>query len=101
MGQHDTGHKSSSNLWKQSNDPDTTREHKARLVIHAQALTMKRPVVRYNRYTRYLFSLAVRYDLDIQQVDAVTTFLYGDLSGKIYMLQPPSFLFGNNVCLSN
>lgn len=48
------------------------------------------PVVRYSTI-RFLFSLAAQLDLDIDQMDAVTAFLQGDLNENIYMLQPEGF----------
>lgn len=48
------------------------------------------PVVRYSTI-RFLLSLAAQYDLDIDQMDAVTAFLQGDLPDLIYMLQPEGF----------
>lgn len=49
------------------------------------------PVVRYASI-RYLMALSVKYDLDIDQMDAVTAFLQGELNSEvIYMCQPPGF----------
>ncbi|XP_055522420.1 zinc finger protein 208-like [Wyeomyia smithii] len=45
------------------------------------------PVVRCSSL-RYLFALAIRHDLVIGQMDAVTAFLQGDLDEEIYMEQP-------------
>lgn len=39
---------------------------------------------------RYLFVLAVKYHLDIWQMDAVSAFLQGDIE-EIYMMQPPMY----------
>ena len=40
---------------------------------------------------RLLFALAAHYDLDIQQTDVDSTFLYADLQEDIYMKQPEGF----------
>lgn len=48
------------------------------------------PVVRHSSL-RYLFALAVQYDLVIEQMDAITAFLQGDLNEEIYVEQPCSF----------
>lgn len=55
------------------------------------------PVVRYNSI-RYLMSMAVQYDLDIDQMDAVCAFLQGEVDETIYMDQPPGFVNGSKVC---
>lgn len=56
------------------------------------------PLLRYTS-VRFLLAVAVRYDLDIDQMDAVTAFLQGDLSEEIYMQQPEGFSNGSNeVC---
>ncbi|XP_055543801.1 E3 SUMO-protein ligase ZBED1-like [Wyeomyia smithii] len=52
------------------------------------------PVVRYTSL-RYLFALAIRHDLVIDQMDALTVFLQGDLDEEIYMEQPPCFTDDN------
>lgn len=82
-----------------------TVRHKARLVI--KGCTQRHgidyaetyaPVVRYTSI-RYLLSIAVRYDLEIDQMDAVTAFLQGELNETIYMLQPECFSDGTSkVC---
>lgn len=46
-----------------------------------------------------LLALAAKYDLDIDQMDAVTAFLHGKLDEEIYMTQPELFSDGTNkVC---
>lgn len=79
--------------------------YKARLVVKGYA--QKRgidydeiysPVVRYTS-VRYLIALAARYDLEIEQMDAITAFLQGDLENEIYMVQPESYEEGTKVCL--
>jgi len=52
------------------------------------------PVVRHASL-RLLFSLAVKYDLDIDHMDAVSAFLQGELSEKIYVTQPEGFEIKN------
>ena len=58
------------------------------------------PVLRYSSL-RYLFGLAAKYDLDIDQMDVVTAFLHGELDEEeIYMEQPEMFYNGRNgICL--
>lgn len=58
------------------------------------------PVVRHTSI-RYLLALAVKYNLFIVQMDAVTAFLQGDIDTEIYMLQPPSYEYGEEVCKLN
>lgn len=48
------------------------------------------PVVRHSSL-RYLFALAARHNLLVDQMDAVTAFLQSDLDEEIYMEQPPCF----------
>lgn len=48
------------------------------------------PVVRYSSI-RFLMALAVKYELNIEQMDAVTAFLQGDVEETIYMSQPEIF----------
>lgn len=71
--------------------------HKARLVIKGYSQRKGvdyeetySPVVRHSSL-RYLFATAARLNLDIDQMDAVTAFLQGELSEEIYMEQPPYF----------
>lgn len=79
--------------------------HKARLVAKGcsqrQGIDYKEtfsPVVRYSSI-RFLISLAAKYDLDIDQMDAVTAFLQGDIDETIYMEQPEGFNDGSGrVC---
>lgn len=48
------------------------------------------PVVRYSSI-RYLLALAVKFGLNVTQMDVETAFLHGDLDEEIYMLQPEGF----------
>lgn len=48
------------------------------------------PVVRYAS-VRYLLAIAVKFDLNIHQLDAVTAFLNGKLKETVYMEQPKGF----------
>lgn len=48
------------------------------------------PVVRYTSI-RYLVAFAAKLQPNIDQMDAVTAFLQGDLSEEIYMEQPDGF----------
>lgn len=79
--------------------------HKARLV--AKGCSQKygidyketySPVVRYSSI-RYLIALAVKLGLKIDQMDAVTAFLQGELFEEIYMEQPEGYIENSNkVC---
>lgn len=78
--------------------------HKARLVIKGFSQSKGidydetfSPVVRYSS-VRFLMAMAAKYDLDIQQMDAVTAFLQGDVEEEIYMTQPKEFATGDQVC---
>lgn len=81
-------------------------QHKARLVVKGCAQRKGidyeetfSPVVRYASI-RYLVAMAAKFNLTIDQMDAVTAFLQGDLSDEIYMVQPNSFEDGSEkVCL--
>lgn len=79
--------------------------YKARLVIKGYAQIKGRdyeeifsPVVRYPTI-RYLFALAARHDLQIDQMDAVSAFLQGEIDKDIYMQQPEEYRQGTQVCL--
>lgn len=82
-------------------------KYKARLVIKGCAQRkgidyeeVYSPVIRYTSL-RYLLALATKYDLDMDQMDAVSAFLQGDVEEEIYMVQPPMYENGNDtdVCL--
>lgn len=49
------------------------------------------PVVRHTSI-RILLSLVVQFDLELEQMDVTTTFLYGNLEDDLYMAQPPGFV---------
>lgn len=56
------------------------------------------PVVRYTSI-RFLIALAVKHNLNIDQMDAITAFLQGDLTEEIYLEQPEEFNDGTKkVC---
>lgn len=56
------------------------------------------PVVRYSTI-RILIALAIKKGLKIDQMDAITAFLQGDLSDEIYIEQPEGFKDGSKqVC---
>lgn len=81
---------------KRDNDGDIVR-HKARLVAVgcAQRYGMDynetfSPVVRYSSI-RFLVALAVKNYLKIDQMDAISAFLQGDLNEEIYLVQPENF----------
>lgn len=86
------------------NENGETVKFKARLVIKGCS---QRPGIDYTEVfspvvrlasLRYLFALAVKYDLDICQMDAVSAFLQGDIEEEIYMKQPPLYESGEKVC---
>jgi hypothetical protein len=41
---------------------------------------------------RFILSIAVAFDLEVEQMDVKTTFLHGDLEEEIYMKQPYRFV---------
>jgi hypothetical protein len=41
---------------------------------------------------RFLLSIVVTFDLEVEQMDGKTTFLHGDLEEEMYMKQPKEFL---------
>lgn len=45
---------------------------------------------------RFLLSLAVAFDLEIEQVDIKLTFMHGDLDEEIYMNQAKGFMIKGN-----
>lgn len=57
------------------------------------------PVVRYSTI-RYLLALAVKHDLDVEQMDAVTAFLQGELSDEVIYMELPRGFAGTSkqVC---
>lgn len=95
-------------VFKTKRDGDGAIERrKARLVIKGFAQREGidydetfSPVVRYNSL-RYLLSLAVEFDLDIEQLDAVSAFLQGDVDEEIFMVQPKEFAQNSKVCRLN
>jgi hypothetical protein len=40
---------------------------------------------------KLLFALAAAYDLEIEQIDVKTAFLYGEIDADIYIEQPEGF----------
>lgn len=57
------------------------------------------PVVRYSSI-RLLMALAVKKNLNIEQMDVVTAFLHGEVDETIYMKQPEGYADGSDrVCL--
>lgn len=78
--------------------------YKARLVIKGFAQRKfidfdetYSPVIRYTSL-RYLLALAAQHDLDIDQMDAVSAFLQGEVDEEIFMVQPKEYAHGNKVC---
>lgn len=94
------GRKALKTMWvfKTKLDSDgNIQTHKARLVAKGCAqisgldYTEKfSPVIRYNSI-RFLVALAARQRFRIEQMDAVTAFLQGELSDEIYIQQPENF----------
>jgi hypothetical protein len=41
---------------------------------------------------RFILSIVVSFDLEVEQMDVKTTFLHGDLEEEIYMKQPEGFV---------
>lgn len=88
-----------------SNDPP---RYKARLV--AKGFTQKEgvdykeifsPVVKF-KTIRIMLALVVQHDLELEQLDVTTAFLYGELDEDIIMAQPEGFVdkkFPDKVCL--
>ena len=59
------------------------------------------PVVKHTSI-RMLLAIIVQFDLELEQMDVKTLFLYGELEEKIYMKQPESYILKgkeNKVCL--
>lgn len=85
-------------VFKVKRDGDgNIQRHKARLVEKGYSQVKGidydetySPVARYSSI-RFLLAMAVKYDLAIHQMDAVTAFLQGELSEEIYMRQPICF----------
>lgn len=86
-------------VFKRKLDPATrlTSRFKARLV--AQGFSQRpgidynetyAPVVSYSTL-RILFALSAIEDLELEQMDVKTAFLYGDLEEEVYMRQPPGY----------
>lgn len=92
---------------KRNNDGNIVR-HKARLVIKGCAQRKGvdfeetyAPVVRYNSI-RFLLAISAQMNLQIDQMDAVSAFLQGELNETIFMLQPEGFTNGSaQVCQLN
>ena len=50
----------------------------------------------------YKFAIAAALDLELEQMDVKTAFLYGDIDGEVYVEQPPEFDDGTGlVCKLN
>lgn len=94
-------------VFKVKSDCDNNVHYKARLVVKGcsqrKGIDYEEtysPVVRYSSI-RFLMSLAAEYKLEIDQMDAVSAFLQGDLEEEIYMVQPEGFNNGSKVCKLN
>ena len=84
-------------VFKIKHEADGTIRYKARMVV--RGFTQMKgidyqetysPVVRYSSI-RYLITLAVKFDLHIHQMDAMSGFLQGDLDEEIYVDKPKGF----------
>jgi len=95
-------------VYKMKTDADgEVAKYKARLVIKGfkqkkgtEYSEIFAPVVRHTSI-RYLFAMAVKENLYIDQMDAVTAFLQGDIDAEIYMNQPPGYEHGHEICRLN
>lgn len=95
-------------IFKIKRDADgNVSRYKARLVVKGCAQRKGidfeetfSPVVRYSSI-RYLIALAAKFNLEIEQMDAVTAFLQSELDDEVYIVQPKSFRQGNKVCRLN
>lgn len=83
--------------WAKTDARGTIQHHKARYV--AQGFTQRlrvdftettSPVVALTSL-RALLAIAAKWDMDIKQLNANSTFLYGDLKKEIYLEQPKGF----------
>lgn len=88
-----------------TNEKGETARYKARLVIKGFAQRkgtdydeVYSPVVRYTS-VRFLIALAAKYNMDIDQMDAISAFLQGDIDTEIFMCQPEGYSEGTKVCL--
>ena len=50
---------------------------------------------------RFIFAVAAYYDLDIDQLDVKTAFLYGIIDQLIYVEMPKGYEVSNDVCKLN
>lgn len=102
------GRKAIANKWvfkRKLDENGNIDRYKARLVV--KGCSQKEgidyfetfsPVVRYSSI-RFLIAIAAKYDLDIDQMDAVTAFLQGELKEEVYMRQPTGLEDGTErVC---
>lgn len=87
-----------------TNEAGQVVRFKARLVIKGFAQRkgidyeeIYSPVVRYATI-RLLVSLAAKHNMDIEQMDAVSAFLQGEIDADIYMAQPEMYMQGSKVC---
>ncbi|KAK9738419.1 Reverse transcriptase (RNA-dependent DNA polymerase) [Popillia japonica] len=76
---------------------DGSTRYKARLVVKGCAQRKGlgyeetyTPVMKYDTL-RYLLAIAVQEDMEIEQMDAVSAFLQGDLKETIFMEQPENY----------
>ena len=52
------------------------------------------------KFIRVLLAIATHYDYEIWKINVKTTFLSGNLSKEVYMIQPEGFIYenGSKVC---
>lgn len=105
------GRKAIPNKWifkTKTDNCGNIERYKARLVVkgcsqrkgidYAETFS---PVVRYSSI-RFLVAMAAKLDLEIDQIDAVTAFLQGELKEEVYMQQPVGMNDGTaRVCRLN
>lgn len=95
-------------IFKTKHVQDGTTRYKARLVIKGCAQRHGidyeetfAPVVKYNSI-RYLLAMAVEHNMEIEQLDAVTAFLQGELKENVFMFQPEHYNDGTDkICKLN
>jgi hypothetical protein len=95
------GRKSVGSKWlfkKKFNAQGKVEKYKARLVAKGYSQVegidfgeIFSPVAKLTSI-RFLLSIVVAFDLEVEQMDVKTTFLHGDLEEEIYMKQPEGFV---------
>ena len=96
------GRKSIGSKWlfkKKFNTEGKVEKYKARLVAKGYSQVegidfgeIFSPVAKLTSISRFLLSIDVAFDLEVEQMDVKTTFLHGYLEEEIYMKQPEGFV---------